>query len=433
MMRSRHTTPKHAWRPRHARSSRRAQRLLLAIGLLALLSLVLTTTLLVGAAGSDGRRSVDRPSAGRLYGREPARPPIAPAATLRTTTPRPTTTRRATTTTRATTTRPVSSPLDGLAVGVQFHGMWTDYTDAQRLAVLDKMAAAHLRWIRIDMTWAGFEERCRACVNQWYLNRANFLVEAARARGLRVLVTLWRTPAWANSGAGELVPPAEPAEFGRFAGWVAARFKGRVSAYEIWNEPDSRDFFAGDLEQYLALLRAAYPAIKLADPDARVVLGGPINNDTAWLAAAYRAGARPYFDVLATHPYMAPSDLPPETPDRNGTNIHLLAHVAAVRKLMVSRGDTDKPIWFTEFGWSTHPNSGGELAWMRGVTLEQQAEYTVRAIRFVRSNFPYVTTMIIYSDRNRATGNVQVDNYGILYRDLSEKPVYTALRAMLGG
>jgi polysaccharide biosynthesis protein PslG len=319
------------------------------------------------------------------------------------------------------------------AVGVQFHGMWDDYTDAQRIAVLDKMAAAGLRSIRVDMGWSSFEEGCRACFNVWYRDRADFVVDAARARGLNVLVTVWRTPGWANNHAGELAPPTSPADFGSFMSWLASRFRGRVSAYEIWNEPDSRDFFTGSTSQYVDLVRAAHPAVKSADPDAQVVLGGPIHNNTDWLRSVYQAGAQGSFDVLATHPYMGPTDLPPETPDVGGRNIYLLTHVAAVHDLMVSNGDGAKPIWFTELGWSSHGNAGGEANWERGVTPEQQADYTVRAIRLVASRFPYVTNMILYNERNRGTGDVQLDNYGILNRDLSEKPVYRALRSHLAG
>jgi polysaccharide biosynthesis protein PslG len=329
---------------------------------------------------------------------------------------------------------PAPAPaLAGLAVGVQLHAMWDDYSDAQRLAVLDRIAAAHLRWVRIDMGWSSFSERCRGCVSQWYLDRANFVVDAARQRGLRVLVTAWRTPGWANNGAGELAPPDRPADFGEFMAWLAARFRGRVSAYEIWNEPDSRDFFTGSVGDYAALARAAYPAVRSADPGAQVVLGGPINNNTDWLRSVYRAGVRGSFDVLATHPYMGPADLPPETPDRRGDNRYLLTHVAAVHRLMAAHGDGGKPIWFTEFGWSSHPNRGGEANWDRGVSPQQQADYTVRAIRLVRSRFPYVTNMLLYNERNRATGDVHLDNYGMLHRDLSEKPVYAALRAYLSG
>jgi polysaccharide biosynthesis protein PslG len=96
---------------------------------------------------------------------------------------------------------------------------------------------------------------------------------------------------------------------------------------------------------------------------------------------------------------------------------------------MRRHGDEAKDIWLTEFGWSSHPNTGREPDWMRGVSLQQQADYTVRAIRLVRASYPYVTNMLVYNDRNRTSGNVHLDNYGVLYYDVSEKPLYRALRA----
>jgi polysaccharide biosynthesis protein PslG len=336
-----------------------------------------------------------------------------------------------TTSTTSSTSQPTASLASGSGVGVQFHAMWSDYTDAQRLAVLDKLAAAHLSWVRIDMAWAGFEDRCRGCYNEWYLDMANFTVDAARARGMQVLVMLWRTPGWANGNKGAQRPPDDPGDYGRFAGWLASKMKGRVAAYEIWNEPDpSQSFFLGTQDQYVALLKAAYPAIHAADPATRVVLGGPSSNDDAWIEGIYARGGKGYFDVLATHPYQGKSDAPPEHPD-DGSR-WWFTHLPAVRDVMLKHGDSAKPIWFTEFGWSSHPNTGGESNWELGVSLQQQADYTIRAIKYARANFPYVTTMILYNDRNRDSGDVQLDGYGILYRDLSAKPVYTALRSALG-
>ena len=317
------------------------------------------------------------------------------------------------------------------AFGVQAHLMWGDYTDAQRLEALDRLAAAHVEWVRIDMGWSSFQETSSTTFSQWYINRANLVVDAARARGLKVLVTAWRVPSWANGGAGVYAPPTDPADFGRFCGWLATHFKGRVEAYEIWNEPNLSSFYTGTVEQYVGMLKAAYPAIKAADPAAQVVLGAPAYNDTNWLGAVYGAGAQGSFDVMGTHPYLAPSDLPPETPDTKGTNIWLLTHVTAVHNMMVAYGDGAKPIWFTEFGWSNHANTGTEYNWQKGVTLEQQADYLLRTLTFVGATYPYVTHVFWYNERDRVSGNVQVDNYGLMYRDLTPKPVYLALQSFL--
>ncbi len=316
-------------------------------------------------------------------------------------------------------------------VGVQFHGTWSDYTDEQRLQTLDKLAAAGVRWIRLDVGWAAFQEQGPGSYSRWYVDLVDRLVDAARARGIRVLATLWMTPSWANGGAGTMVPPDDDDAYARMAAWAAAHFRGRVAAWEVWNEPNLDYFFRGSAERYARLLKLAYPSFKSGDPHALVVLGGPVNNDVAWLDAVYRAGAKGSFDVMATHPYQAPADLPPETPD-NGT-IWTLSHVAAVHALMGRYGDGDKPIWFTEFGWSSHENWAGVENWNRGVTLEKQADYLVRTIKYVGANFPYVTNIFWYNERNNAGGGAQYDNYGLLNRDLSPKPAYLALKSYLTG
>ena len=310
--------------------------------------------------------------------------------------------------------------------GVQYHVMWSDYTDEQRMQVFDKLAAAHVRWVRLDMGWSSFMEHCDGCISQWYVKRADMVVNAALARGMKVLVTLWRTPHWENN-AGSYDPPVNAAKYGDIAFWAASHFKGRVSAWEIWNEPNLDDFWTGTPQQYAALVKAGYPRFKAADPAAQVLVGATAYNDTNYLRQLFEAGIAGNFDGISTHPYQAPTDLPPEVLDTKGTNIWLIDHVRAVRSLMAEYGDGDKTVWFTEFGWSTHANTPDTLNWMRGVTEEQQADYLLRAINFIGENYPYVPAIFWYNERNRASGDLQVDNYGLLYRDLKGKPAYRAL------
>ena len=308
------------------------------------------------------------------------------------------------------------------AFGVQFHGTWSNYSDAQRTAVLDRLAEAGVGWVRIDMGWASFQADGPGSSSQWYVDRVDGLVNGARARGIRVLGTLWMTPGWANGDQGTRVPPTDDASYARMARWAAEHFRGRVSAWEVWNEPNLTDFFVGDAARYTHLLRTAYPAFKAGDPDAAVVLGGPVNNDTTWLADVYRAGAQGSFDIMATHPYQGPSDLPPEAPD-NGT-IWRLSHVAAVHDLMAANGDAAKPIWFTEFGWSSHDNDASTPTWARGVTQQEQGDYLVRTLAYVSTNFPYVTNLFWYNERDNTGGDAQYDNYGLLSAGLEPKPAF---------
>jgi hypothetical protein len=356
-------------------------------------------------------------------------------ATTTTTTPPPTTT--TTTTTPPPPPPPPPPPTSAdpanAGVGAQFHCAWSFYTNADRTAVLDKLKAAGVSWVRIDMAWAGIEDTKKDARNAWYLGMMDFCIDQARARGLNVLVTLWMTPGWANGGRSYYVPPANPADYADFARWAAARWAGRVAAWEVWNEPDpNQSFWQGTTDQYVGLLRAAYPAFKAGDPSAKVVLGGPSSNDDGWLAQLYALGAKGTFDVAATHPYQGLADAAPETPDDG--HRWWFTHVVAVRNVMVANGDGAKPIWFTEFGWSAHPNWVGIAPWQRGVTLDQQADYLVRAVKFTRANYPYVGVMFWYKERANPTGtDPHEEGFALLNADLSERPALAALRAYLTG
>jgi aryl-phospho-beta-D-glucosidase BglC (GH1 family) len=312
---------------------------------------------------------------------------------------------------------------------VTFHATWDYRSDDERIALMDKMAAAGIEWVRIDFCWCQFELRGRGVINEPYVALVDRIVDAARARHLKVLGILWGTPPWANGGGNLNVPPSIPDDYGSAAEWVAAHFRGRVAAWEVWNEPNLNVFWTGDVKTYVDVLRAAYPRLKAGDPKARVVFGGLSYNDERWLARAYGAGARGYFDVMATHPYQGRGDAPPEAAD-DGKR-WWLTHLPAVRKTMVAHGDGQKPIWLTEFGWSSFDHNAVQSFGRRGVSEQVQADYLLRTIKLVRSRYPYVTNVFWYNERNTVAGNPWEDNLGLLNRDLSEKPVYRALRTFL--
>lgn len=316
-------------------------------------------------------------------------------------------------------------PAPGPVVGVQYHGMWSDYTDPERAAVLDRLAAAGVQRVRIDVSWAGLQPNGPDSISLEGERSVDRVLTGAIRRGLRPLVTLWLTPSWANGGQGERTAPDDPADYGRIAEWAAARWAGRVD-WEVWNEPNSETFFSGaDPAEYARLLCAAHPAFRRGDPGTTVVSGGPEYNDAAWLSQTYDAGAGGCFDALATHPYPSMADQPPDAPD-DGTR-GTFRHLSAVRDLMVARGDAHRPIWLTEVGWSTHP--GGDVSWRRGVTEEQQADYVTRTLALVRNEMPYVTAVFFYRDRDHVSGEAHFDHFGLMTRQLQPKPALDAIGA----
>ena len=309
------------------------------------------------------------------------------------------------------------------AVGVQFHCTWRQ-SDDTRAAIAAKLGAAGVRSVRIDLGWSSFQPSGPRRMDGWYTRLADRCVNLARAQGMEVLATLMWTPDWANRGRGATMPPTRMRDFARFARWAARHFRGRVAAWEIWNEPEGPNFWRGTPARYARMLRAAYPAIKAGDPRAKVVFGGNSDASPRWLAAAYRAGAKGAFDVMASHPYWGDA-----APD----DAWLLMHATQLHALMARHGDGAKPIWFTEFGWSVHEDRPELPPWQRGVTADEQAAYLTSAVGLITARYPYVEKAFWYKDAARPGDDEMHSGYGLLKADLSPRPAYWALKTLLLG
>lgn len=261
------------------------------------------------------------------------------------------------------------------------------------------------------------------------------VVRGAAYYGLDLVVRLDHHPAWASDAPLTLnAPPDDLEDYARFVRAVASRYRGRVRAYIIWNEPNLAREWGGrppNPAEYVALLRVAHRAVKEADPEALVVSAGlaPTNHrdaeamdDRLYLEGMYRAGARPFFDVLGAHPYGFghPPDDPPGAHD--GLNMW---RVQDLRVVMERYGDGDKPVWATEMGWTVA--TGGEAAW-QAVTPEQQAAYLVAAFTRARREWPWLTLMAVW---NLDGGeHPEWGGYSLLDRDGTPRPAYEALRAL---
>ena len=154
------------------------------------------------------------------------------------------------------------------------------------------------------------------------------------------------------SGAqGQYAQPASAAAFATWAGAVAARYgtKG-VQYFEIWNEPNLAVFWSPtpDPAAYTADLKAAYAAIKAADPSAVVLSGGlaPAENDgtdidpRTFLQDMYADGAKGSFDGLGFHPYSYP-DSPDTVASWSGWS--MMADTSpSMRSIMVQNGDSGR-------------------------------------------------------------------------------------------
>ena len=315
-------------------------------------------------------------------------------------------------------------------VGVAYHALWGDRSNAQRRAVFDRLKRAHARWVRIGFPWALVQPRKPTATDPgwsaWGLDRVDAVVRMAKRRGLSVSFTFVGTPGWANGGRGPRYLPNNPGTYARAIRYLAKRYRGGVQSWEIWNEVSGPTYVQGaTVKDYVELLCRAYPAVHRGAPGARVISAGTGGVDWEWIRSFYQAGGKPCFDVLAVHPYnrdrspyYAPGSEPPLW----------LRNMARVRHIMRNHHDAGKPVWFTEFGWSTHSDKYGY-----GVTRKQQAQFLVQMIEMTTKRLPYVQRMAWYMAKDEKAGDVHHSNYGLYTQNMRPKPAARAMRTYLAG
>ncbi len=241
-----------------------------------------------------------------------------------------------------------------------------------------KLEQLGVGWAREDFQMSRILETSS---EDWNWEFHDNMVDELTSRGISIVGILGGpTPTWANSQGG-FYPPS-PEDFATFCSGVVSRYKGRVNYWEIWNEPADRDGRhwspAPDPAAYTALLKQAYRAIKAADPNAQVLIGGDVTPQPSmgFLQAVADNGGWNSFDIISIHPYVdGQGENPSGSPETgkiaaNGYN--------QVKGLAEKLGY--KPIWVTEFGWST----GGPGS--RAVfNQQQQASFLVRGAVLLRA------------------------------------------------
>lgn len=308
-------------------------------------------------------------------------------------------------------------------------------------------------WVKQKFSWRDIEPAMKGGYD-WY--RPDEIVNQVNRVGLNLLVRLDVNPVWTIESLpdelwGETQPPVNYQDYGDFCYAAAERYRGRIQAYQVWNEPNlSREWGnqPPNPREYTELLRVCYLGIKTADPAAIVISAGlaPTGTqlplampDTDFLQGMYDAGAAAYFDVLGINApgYKAPPDTDPTvTADpANGYGGHrwnAFRHVEDIRAIMVANGDEAKQVAILEMGWMREQTHFPDYQW-HGVTEAQQAEYLVGAYQYAREHWqPWIGLMatIYIADRDWQAQADEQYWWSIILPDGTHTLAYEALQAM---
>lgn len=178
---------------------------------------------------------------------------------------------------------------------------------------------------------------------QWHFERLDLYVSLAQQHGTRLLLPLGMTPQWASSNMQIAAAPKNLDDWRNYVTTVVSRYKGRIQAYEIWNEPNLEDFWTGTMDQMLTLTKEAAAIIHTVDPQAVVVAPAPTGDfGIPWFVEFLKKGGGQFVDVIGYHFYVNPTTKSPEG---------MVPVIQRVREIMAENGLGNKPLWNTETGW----------------------------------------------------------------------------------
>ncbi len=313
--------------------------------------------------------------------------------------------------------KPASSPF-GINGACWSHlGANTDEFDwdtgVRRLDALEQMGAS---WDRCDFWWHRIEPEKGRFVWRDY----DRVVDEYVRRGLHIMPILCYDAAWHPEQSPNTQEYRE--EYGRFVYETVKHFKGRISACEIWNEPNLSMYWRKNpsAEDYTELLKVAYREAKRADPNVIVVGGAVAGIDRSFIDGILRAGAGKHMDALSIHPYQG--NLGSVGPEEG----NLVEDIKQLRLLMARYSVTRLPIWITEMGNRTVPDPAvakGRPQPTGRVSDDEQANYLVRS--FLLAQRVDVKRVFWFNLQDWA-----LETWGTISAEFRKKPSWYAFRTM---
>jgi hypothetical protein len=233
-------------------------------------------------------------------------------------------------------------------------------------------------------------------------------VDAARARGLQVLLTVsGPVPRWATAGHRNHRTRPSPTRFRRFMTAVGRHFGGRVALWSIWNEPNHPKFLLPQFRHHHAVSGRIYRRLFLAgwrglresghgrDPvlagetaprgTGKVVAPITFLRQALCLSRSYRkrrSCSNLPADGWAHHPYTTRAGPWFRPPSRGDVTIGVLSRLnrALGRAARAGAVRYSLPIYVTEFGIQSWPDH------LLGVSPTRQAEFRSIAERMAYRN-----------------------------------------------
>lgn len=325
-------------------------------------------------------------------------------------------------------------------IGIADSELYLSTSLAEINARLDLMQSLGVTNVRIMVPWAGVQPLHPDTpfglgAPRW--DQLDMVVNAAAARGMGILGVLNSTPMWATNSTPINGQPANFDRFASFAKSVALRYGDKISAYEVWNEPNSIQFWNTlDPAAYTEMLKKTYTALKQAAAQIGTditVIGGVVGAGKTWpgltmnpvdfVRKMYEAGAHGYFDALSFHPYNFEwkFSVGESLPWKEGMPLYQLNKIRELMDSFLEEGQEQVKIWITEYGAPTNK-----------VSEATQAAFVRDLIEFWQT-MQGAGPIFLYTIKDwlKPTADNDESNLGIFRPDGTMKPVGQVIKELI--
>ncbi len=336
----------------------------------------------------------------------------------------------------------------------------TAWQDRERVLQISKNSLVY--WVRQQIAWKDIEDSSGA----YYWAELDDIVEDVHNADMKLLLNVVQSPSWYTSNGSHGMPsPENYGAFANFMGAMAERYRGKVQAYEIWNEQNRACENGGDCataggtggyvasaDDFVTMLNAVYNAIKASDPNAIVVSGAPTSTETndpniaiSDVTFMRQMLSNPQFraDAVGVHPgghNNPPDTMWPDNPGPEGwqdSREFYFRRVEDIRQVVVESGMSHIPIWITEFGWATDNNTPG-YEYGNQISPEMQRDWIVRAFQIGRHDYhPWVQAMFLWNLNFSVAWKGAHNNdmheqasFSVINSDWTPRPAWHGIQAM---
>lgn len=330
-----------------------------------------------------------------------------------------------------------ASEIKSSRLGIGFEKLDRNVFDPERC--YDRLEQLGAKWVRIQSGWCKTEST-RGHYDFHWLDK---IVDNLIARGMRP----WMCLCYGNElydsttsnktgavGCPPVLTEEAAAAWDEYVKKLVAHFKGRVSHYEVWNEPDGQWCWKHGPSgaEYGRFVIRTSKVIQSVDPEAKIFAGSTCMRELDFITCALNAGMADYITDITYHHYQVDVE-------------YGITDIMKARRALLDSYRPGIGIIQGETGCPSEPNGRGALHDNRW-TEEKQKKYIARMLMTdlsTEAKFASVFSLVdMYEDLSGKDTVRLKENYGFfgLLReqfdgnvptgDYEPKPSYKAMQTI---